>query len=58
MGGLGVRSDIDLVLSGVDSARATAIEIPLCKATDTEVDVLPFEALPPAWPRWRRTFRA
>jgi predicted nucleotidyltransferase len=48
-GGFGVRSDIDLVLSGVAGPRETEIEVAVCRATATEVDVLTFEFLPPAF---------
>jgi predicted nucleotidyltransferase len=45
-GGFGVRSDIDLVLSGVDGPRASEIETVLCEATGVAVDLLTFESLP------------
>jgi predicted nucleotidyltransferase len=48
-GGFGVRSDIDLVLAGVDGQTATSIEIALCTALGIEVDQLDFESLSPSF---------
>ncbi len=45
-GGFGARSDIDLVLAGVDGRQATSIEIALCTALGLEVDLLTLDALP------------
>jgi len=45
-GGFGERSDVDLVLAGVDGERATAIEIAVSRAAQAEVDLLVFQALP------------
>jgi predicted nucleotidyltransferase len=46
-GKFGERSDVDLVLDGVDSMLATSIEAAVCGATQAEVDLLTFEWLPP-----------
>jgi predicted nucleotidyltransferase len=48
-GGFGERSDIDLVLAGVDGAQATTIEAALGRAVGVEVDLLMLEALPPSF---------
>lgn len=45
-GGFGERSDVDLVLEGVDGRTSTAIEIAVCRAVRAEVDLLTFESLP------------
>ena len=45
-GGFGERSDIDLVLAGVDAEQATFIETALGKAVDIEVDLLMLSDLP------------
>jgi len=48
-GGFGERSDVDLVLDGVDSTLATSIEIALCRAVQVEVDLLTYRQLPPSF---------
>lgn len=48
-GGFGERSDVDLVLSGVTGVEATRIEDAVARATGVEVDLLDFDALPPAF---------
>ena len=48
-GGFGVRSDVDLVLDGVDGQTAISIEVAVCTALGIEVDLLSFEALPPSF---------
>jgi predicted nucleotidyltransferase len=45
-GEFGERSDVDLVLDGVDSEQATSIEVAVCRATQAEVDLLTFDWLP------------
>jgi predicted nucleotidyltransferase len=45
-GGFGIRSDVDMVLSGVDPERAGAIEDALLRALRVDVDLLVFEELP------------
>lgn len=45
-GGFGTRSDVDLVLSGVDPERVGAIEDALLRTLRVEVDLLVFEELP------------
>lgn len=45
-GAFGTRSDVDVVLSGVDRERAGAIEDALLRALRVEVDLLVFEDLP------------
>lgn len=42
----GTNSDVDLVLSGVESAQLLAIEVEVAHAADAEVDLLDLEALP------------
>jgi predicted nucleotidyltransferase len=41
-----VRSDVDLVLAGVDGQTAISMEVAVCTALGIEVDLLSFEALP------------
>ena len=48
-GGFGARSDVDLVLAGVDGQIATSIEVTLSTALGIEVDQLTFESLPPSF---------
>jgi predicted nucleotidyltransferase len=48
-GGFGVRSDIDVVLSGVTGPQATAVETAVCRAVGAEVDLLTLEHLPPSF---------
>lgn len=48
-GGFGVRSDVDLVLAGVDGQTAISIEVALYTALGIEVDQLTFESLPPSF---------
>jgi predicted nucleotidyltransferase len=50
-GGFGERSDVDLVLEGVDGPQATAIETLLSNATDLHVDILHLEHLPASFQR-------
>jgi predicted nucleotidyltransferase len=48
-GDFGERSDVDLVLDGVDSQLATSIEIAVCHAAQAEVDLLTYEWLSPSF---------
>jgi predicted nucleotidyltransferase len=48
-GGFGERSDIDLVLEGVDAPTALRIEIAVTRAAQAEVDLLTLDALPEAF---------
>ncbi len=45
-GGFGERSDVDLVLDGVDARASTAIEVAVCRSVLAEVDLLAFASLP------------
>jgi len=48
-GDFGERSDVDLVMAGVDSTLATSIEVAVCRAAQAEVDLLTFEWLSPSF---------
>jgi predicted nucleotidyltransferase len=48
-GGFGERSDVDLVLTGVQAADATAIADAVARAAGVEVDLLELEQLPAAF---------
>lgn len=48
-GDFGERSDVDLVLDGVDSQLATSIEVAVCRISQAEVDLLTFEWLSPSF---------
>jgi predicted nucleotidyltransferase len=50
-GGFAERSDVDLVLDGVDGPGATQIESVLANATGLPVDVLHLERLPDSFQR-------
>ncbi len=45
-GGFGVRSDLDLVLSGVGADATNVIEEALCRQLQVDVDLLVLEELP------------
>ena len=45
-GGFGDRSDVDVVVRGLDRNQATTLELALSRATAREVDLLRYEDLP------------
>jgi predicted nucleotidyltransferase len=45
-GGVGERSDVDLVISGVDPRVALQVEVHIARTLDAEVDLLNLEHLP------------